>query len=164
MRPATGYSHGVAASGRIIAVAGQVAMDEHGELVGPSDPRAQAERVFENLRAVLEASGASFANVIKFGVFIVDIGHLPVIREVRDRYLAGSPPPASTAVQRRPHAAPKPTASRNRIQNENRSRLSERDQRNLARLRGRPAGATGWLGGRTGDGSSSRRAASSPAA
>jgi enamine deaminase RidA (YjgF/YER057c/UK114 family) len=42
MRPATGYSHGVAATGRVIAVAGQVAMDENGELVGADDPRAQA--------------------------------------------------------------------------------------------------------------------------
>ena len=99
VRPATGYSHGVAASGRLIAVAGQVAMDEHGELVGASDPRAQAERVFENLRAVLAAAGASFADVIKFGVFTVDIGYLPVIREVRDRYVDATTPPASTAVE-----------------------------------------------------------------
>jgi len=99
VRPATGYSHGVAASGRLVAVAGQVAMDENGELVGPSDPQAQAERVFQNLQAVLQAAGASFADVIKFGVFTVDIGYLPVIREVRDRYLDASRPPASTAVQ-----------------------------------------------------------------
>jgi enamine deaminase RidA (YjgF/YER057c/UK114 family) len=99
VRPATGYSHGVAASGRLIAVAGQVAMDEHGELVGKDDPRAQAERVFENLRAVLEAAGATMADVIKFGVFTLDMAYLPVIREVRDRYVDGSRPPASTAVQ-----------------------------------------------------------------
>jgi enamine deaminase RidA (YjgF/YER057c/UK114 family) len=48
---------------------------------------------------VLQAAGASFADVIKFGVFTVDIGYLQVIREVRDRYLDGSRPPASTAVQ-----------------------------------------------------------------
>jgi enamine deaminase RidA (YjgF/YER057c/UK114 family) len=99
VRAATGYSHGVAASGRLIAVAGQVAMDEHGELVGADDPRAQAERVFENLRAVLQAAGATFADVIKFGVYTVDIEYLPVIREVRDRYVGANGPPASTAVQ-----------------------------------------------------------------
>jgi enamine deaminase RidA (YjgF/YER057c/UK114 family) len=99
VHPGTGYSHAVAASGRLVAIAGQVAMDEHGELVGPSDPSAQAERVFENLRAVLEAAGASFAHVIKFGVFTTDISYLPAIREVRDRYVDAARPPASTAVQ-----------------------------------------------------------------
>jgi enamine deaminase RidA (YjgF/YER057c/UK114 family) len=98
MRPATGYSHGVAASGRVIAVAGQVAMDENGELVGAGDPRAQAEQVFANLERVLAAAGATFADVIRFGVFVTDIGILPVVREVRDRHV-GANPPASTAVQ-----------------------------------------------------------------
>ena len=98
MRAATGYSHAAAATGRIIAVAGQVAMDENGGLVGAGDPMAQAEQVFENLRRVLEAAGATFADVIKFGVFVTDIGILPVVREVRDRHV-GTTPPASTAVQ-----------------------------------------------------------------
>lgn len=99
VRPGIGYSHGVAASGRFIAIAGQVAMDEDGELVGPSDPKAQTERAFENLRLVLAAAGATFADVIKFGVFVTDIGILPIVREVRDRYVDTAHPPASTAVQ-----------------------------------------------------------------
>jgi reactive intermediate/imine deaminase len=99
VRPGTGYSHGVAAAGRLVAVAGQVAMDEHGELVGPSDPKAQAERVFDNLRGVLSAAGASFADVIKLGIFVTDIDYLPAVREVRDRYVDTAQPPASTAVQ-----------------------------------------------------------------
>ena len=99
VRPGIGYTHGVAASGRLVAISGQVAMDEDGELVGPSDPRAQVERVFENLGRVLEAAGATFGDVIKLGVFVTDIGILPVVREVRDRHVDTSRPPASTAVQ-----------------------------------------------------------------
>jgi enamine deaminase RidA (YjgF/YER057c/UK114 family) len=99
VRPGIGYSHGVAGSGRFVAIAGQVAMDEEGELVGEGDPRAQAERVFENLRRVLGAAGATFADVIKFGVYVTDISILPVVREVRDRYVDTAHPPASTAVQ-----------------------------------------------------------------
>jgi enamine deaminase RidA (YjgF/YER057c/UK114 family) len=99
VRPGTGYSHGVAASGTLLAIAGQVAMDEAGELVGPGDPKAQAERVFENLRVVLEAAGASFSDVIKFGIYVIDVSILPVVREVRDRYVDTARPPASTAVQ-----------------------------------------------------------------
>lgn len=99
VRPGIGYSQGVAATGRVVAIAGQVAMDEDGELVGESDPKAQAERVFENLQRVLAAAGAAFADVIKFGVYLTDISILPVVREVRDRYVDTAHPPASTAVQ-----------------------------------------------------------------
>jgi enamine deaminase RidA (YjgF/YER057c/UK114 family) len=99
MAPGNGYSHAVAARGRLVAVAGQVAMDEHGELVGEGDAAAQAERVFENLRLALDAAGATFADVVKLGIFVTDIGVLPAIREVRDRYVDLERPPASTAVQ-----------------------------------------------------------------
>jgi enamine deaminase RidA (YjgF/YER057c/UK114 family) len=100
MTPGNGYSHAVTARGaRVVAVAGQVAMDEHGELVGRDDPRVQAERVFENLRRALAAADATFAEVIKFGIFVTDIALLPMIRETRDRYIDIERPPASTAVQ-----------------------------------------------------------------
>jgi enamine deaminase RidA (YjgF/YER057c/UK114 family) len=99
MAPGNGYSHAVIASGRVVAIAGQVAMDEHGQLVGDDDPWVQTERVFENLRLALAAAGATFADVIKFGVFATDISILPVVRKVRDRYVDTSNPPASTAVQ-----------------------------------------------------------------
>jgi enamine deaminase RidA (YjgF/YER057c/UK114 family) len=99
MAPGSGYSHAVVATGRLVAIAGQVAMDDHGELVGEGDPRAQAERVFENLRLTLAAAGATFADVVKLGVFTTDISILPVVREIRDRHVDTSRPPASTAVQ-----------------------------------------------------------------
>lgn len=99
MPPSVGYSHAVAGTGTLVAIAGQVAMDENGELVGPNDPRAQAERVFENLALALAAAGASFSDVIKLGVYVTDIAILPAVREVRDRYVNTEHPPASTAVQ-----------------------------------------------------------------
>ncbi len=99
MAPGFGYSHAVEASGRLVAIAGQVAIDHEGHLVGAGDPRAQAERVFENLRLALSAAGATFAHVIKLGFFVTDVAFLPAIREVRDRYIDPSRPPASTAVE-----------------------------------------------------------------
>jgi enamine deaminase RidA (YjgF/YER057c/UK114 family) len=89
----------VVASGKVVATAGQVAMDEHGELVGEGDPQAQAEQVFANLGRALTVAGATFADVIKFGVFVTDISILPTEREVRDRFVDTDRPPASTAVQ-----------------------------------------------------------------
>jgi enamine deaminase RidA (YjgF/YER057c/UK114 family) len=96
---ATGYSHAVAATGRLVAVAGQVALDEDGEVVGANDPEAHAERVFENLRLALAAAGATFADVMKVTYFLTDLSILPVVREVRSRYIDPEQPPASTAVQ-----------------------------------------------------------------
>ncbi|HEY7283642.1 MAG TPA: RidA family protein [Actinomycetota bacterium] len=99
LAPGNGYSHAVVASGRLVAVAGQVAMDDRGELVGEGDAGAQAERVFENLGLALRAAGATFADVVKLGIFVTDISILPAIREVRDRHVDVDRPPASTAVQ-----------------------------------------------------------------
>jgi enamine deaminase RidA (YjgF/YER057c/UK114 family) len=100
MAPGNGYSHAVAGRGsRVVAIAGQVAMDEHGELVGRDDPRAQADQVYRNLGLALGAAGVTFADVIKFTAFVTDISILPVVREVRDRHVDTQRPPASTAVQ-----------------------------------------------------------------
>jgi enamine deaminase RidA (YjgF/YER057c/UK114 family) len=99
LAPGTGYSHAAAATGRFVAVAGQVAMNEQGELVGEGDAAAQAEQVFENLRLALAGVGATFADVLKFGVFVTDISILPAVREARDRFVDVERPPASTAVQ-----------------------------------------------------------------
>ncbi len=74
-------------------------MDENGELVGADDPQTQAERVFANLVLALSAARATFSDVIKLGVFVTDIAILPVVREVRNRYVDTARPPASTAVQ-----------------------------------------------------------------
>jgi enamine deaminase RidA (YjgF/YER057c/UK114 family) len=94
-----GYSHVVAATGRVVAIAGQVALDAEGAVVGKGDPRAQAEQVFANLGRALAAAGASFADVIKLNFYLTDLAILPVVREVRDRHIDTARPPASTAVQ-----------------------------------------------------------------
>ena len=95
-----GYTHVVETGpGRTVYIAGQVAMDREGNLVGEGDMAAQAEQVFKNLQAALSAVGATFENVVKVTVFVTDIGRLPAVREVRDRYVNVANPPASTAVQ-----------------------------------------------------------------
>ncbi|HTT73701.1 MAG TPA: RidA family protein [Thermoplasmata archaeon] len=94
-----GYSHVAIVRARtLVFVAGQVALDPTGTLVGPGDLRAQAEQVFRNLGAALAAAGATFRDVAKLTYFLRDIGHLPEVRAVRDRYLDAEHPPTSTAV------------------------------------------------------------------
>lgn len=99
--PAPGYSQAVEIrpGSRMIYIAGQVAMDHSGKLVGEGDLRAQATQTFENLKAALQASGATFENVVKLNSYLVDMSQLPAFREVRDKYVNTSNPPASTAVQ-----------------------------------------------------------------
>jgi enamine deaminase RidA (YjgF/YER057c/UK114 family) len=95
-----GYSHiaEVTGGGRIIYISGQVALDREGNLVGDGDMAAQAEQVYQNLKAALEAVGATFDNVVKMTSYIVDMSKMQVIRDVRDKYINTANPPASTAV------------------------------------------------------------------
>src|ERR687891_2943311 len=59
MHHPAGYTHVVeVTAGRPVYIAGQVALDPDGELVGPGDIRAQARQVFDNLQTALQAVGA----------------------------------------------------------------------------------------------------------
>lgn len=88
-----------------IYVAGQVAVDADGKPVGEGDFAAQAQQVFENLRDVLSASGASLDNIVKLTVFFTDIANLREYSQVKARFITGAQP-ASSAVQVPALAAP----------------------------------------------------------
>jgi enamine deaminase RidA (YjgF/YER057c/UK114 family) len=96
-----GYTHVVeaAAPGRIIFISGQLGLDLDNRIVGaPGDFRAQAEQTFVNLANALATAGAGFEHVVKLNNYFVDIGHIGLFREVRDRFVDTAAPPASTAV------------------------------------------------------------------
>jgi enamine deaminase RidA (YjgF/YER057c/UK114 family) len=97
--PAAQYSHVVMGTGRFVAIAGQLALDEEGKLVGEGDPEAQARQVFENLRRCLAAAGASFDDVVKLTYFVTDTAHLPAIRTARAAHIPEDRLPAASAVQ-----------------------------------------------------------------
>lgn len=102
-----GYTHVVEVTGgQTVYISGQIAFDRSSTVVGRGDFRAQAEQVFENLKAALTAVGADFTHVIKITIFLIDMTHLPLLREVRDRYINLEHPPASTAVEVRRLAHP----------------------------------------------------------
>ena len=95
------YSHGmVAPGGEIVVVAGQVGMDRKGRLVGPGDVAAQTKQTFENIRAVLEAAGATMGQVARFQTFLThaaDIeGFMQARREVFPRYFQDRVYPPNT--------------------------------------------------------------------
>ena len=96
----TGYTHVVEVTGpaKTVYIAGQIAFDKEGKIVGAGDMAAQAEQVFKNLQAALDAAGAKFSDVVKMNTYITDMAKAPAVREVRARYF-GQTAPASTLVQ-----------------------------------------------------------------
>jgi enamine deaminase RidA (YjgF/YER057c/UK114 family) len=101
-KPTAGYSQVAEVSGgKMIYVAGQVAMDASGNLVGKDDFRAQVDQAFKNINAAVQAAGGDFQSVIKLNYFCaesVDAAQIPVVREIRDRYVDTAHPPTSTFV------------------------------------------------------------------
>ena len=98
-----GYSHvAEVTGGKLVYIAGQVALDSAGDLVGKDDFAAQARQVFANLKCALAAAGASFQDVSKLNYYCADsvdlTVHLPMVREIRDAYVDTAAPPASTLV------------------------------------------------------------------
>lgn len=99
--PTYGWTHVVSIrGGKTIHISGQVAVDEKGQVVGKGDMKAQTVRAFENIRLALAAAGATFADVVKTNLYVVGLKaeHVPIIREVRSRYVSADHPPASTLV------------------------------------------------------------------
>lgn len=93
------YSHVVVASGqKLIFISGQLARDKSGNIVGPRDMRAQIGQVGENLRAGLEAAGATLADLVKTTTFVTDIDEFFRHVDIRHNYL-GVGLPASTTVE-----------------------------------------------------------------
>jgi enamine deaminase RidA (YjgF/YER057c/UK114 family) len=85
--------------GRVVYVSGQLGV-HRGKLVGaPGDFRAQTLQAFENVQTALAAIGANFSHVVKMNSYLLDMTHLPILREVRDRFLNTNAPPASTTVE-----------------------------------------------------------------
>lgn len=101
LSPTFGWSHVVShIGGKTIYISGQVAVDERGQLVGKGDLRAQAERAWECVGIALKAAGATFRDLVKTNLYVVNYRaeQLPILREVRAKYVSGDNPPASTLV------------------------------------------------------------------
>ena len=99
--PTFGWTHVVSVSGgKTIYISGQVGINEKGEVVGKGDLKRQTEQAFENIRLALAAAGATFQHVVKTNLYVVGLRpeHVPIIREVRSRYVWAEHPPSSTLV------------------------------------------------------------------
>ncbi|HET8755312.1 MAG TPA: RidA family protein [Solirubrobacteraceae bacterium] len=84
--------------GTLVFVAGQVALDADGNVVGAGDIVAQTRQVMENIGAALEAAGATFADVVKIVNYITDVNEFSKMAAVRREFLR-EPYPTSTLVE-----------------------------------------------------------------
>ena len=95
-----GYSHVVTVNGpgKTIYIAGKLARDIDGNIVGPRDMREQLEQTFKNPTACLEAAGATWADVVKTNTYVTDYEEFSKHGDMRLRYF-GPATPTSTTVQ-----------------------------------------------------------------
>jgi reactive intermediate/imine deaminase len=97
-----GYSHAAQidlGTCKMLIISGQVAIDNKGNLIGKGDFGKQTEQVFLNIKSIVESAGGTMDNVVKIGIFVVDMGHIQTLRTVRDKFINLKNPPASTLVQ-----------------------------------------------------------------
>lgn len=95
------YTHVVTArAARTLYISGQVAVDDQGDVVGVGDLRAQTDQTMKNLKIALDAGGATFDDVVKITIFVVDYqpDHRAVLAEVRGSYFSATNPPAATLI------------------------------------------------------------------
>ena len=89
------YSQAVTANG-FLFTAGQIALDPATGQVVIGDVAAQTEQVFRNLAAILSRAGASWADVVKATVFLMDMKDFPHVNEVYARAMGDARPARST--------------------------------------------------------------------
>jgi 2-iminobutanoate/2-iminopropanoate deaminase len=95
--PMSHFTDAVRAGG-FLHVSGVIAVDGEGNLVGGDDVVAQTRQVLENMRAILEAGGCGFEDVVKVTIFLTDVDDRPLINPLRQEAF-GSARPASTLVE-----------------------------------------------------------------
>jgi 2-iminobutanoate/2-iminopropanoate deaminase len=89
------YSQAVSVDGWLYT-SGQVALDPATAELVPGGFEAQARRVFENLREVLNASGATFADVVKATVYLQDFADFPKLNAIYAEAMGDHRPARST--------------------------------------------------------------------
>lgn len=83
--------------GNTVYLSGQIGLDPQSGILAEGF-EAQAHRVFQNLRAVCQAAGGDLGDIVKLGVFVVDLANFAKLNEIMGEYFT-QPFPARAAVQ-----------------------------------------------------------------
>ncbi|MDN5874789.1 MAG: Rid family detoxifying hydrolase, partial [Sinobacteraceae bacterium] len=84
-------------AGNTVYLSGQIPLDPTTMTLIEGDMNAQIRRVLDNLRAVAQAAGGDLEQVVRFTVYLVDLGHFPLVNEIMAEYLS-EPYPARAAI------------------------------------------------------------------
>ena len=87
-----GYSH-AAKAGNTLYIAGQIAQDGDGNLVGGGDIEAQVRQVYTNLKNIMEEAGGSLQNIVKMTTYLTHSSYIETFRSVRNEYFSEPFPP-----------------------------------------------------------------------
>ncbi len=98
--PVGPYNQAILASGQMIFVAGQIALDPTtGAIVGEGDVAAQTERSLTSLKAILGAAGATLQDVVKTTVFLADMDDFSAMNAIYAQYFDEATAPARACVE-----------------------------------------------------------------
>jgi len=91
------YAYGIRTD-NTVWIAGQVARDAAGNLIGEGDPEAQAEQCFRNMRAIVEAAGGTMDDIVRLVIYLTDRAYRPTVGAVRSRIFHEPRLPTTTLV------------------------------------------------------------------
>ena len=92
VHPTVGYSH-ASKAGDTLYIAGQVAQDVDGNLVGRGDFEAQVRQVYENLKNIVQEAGGTLQNIVKMTTFLTHFSYIETYRSVRNQFFPEPCPP-----------------------------------------------------------------------
>ena len=98
--PVGPYNQAIATSGKMIFVAGQIALDpQTGSIIGTDDVESQTKQVMSNIEAILTEAGADWSSVVKTSVFLTDLGNFNAVNQVYAQYFDEATAPARACVE-----------------------------------------------------------------
>ena len=98
--PVGPYSQAIAATGTMVFLAGQIALDSQtGEIVGTGDVVSQTRQVMTNISAILSEAGAEWSNVVKTSVFLKNLADFATVNQVYAEYFDEATAPARACVE-----------------------------------------------------------------
>ena len=94
---ASGFS-AVVKAGNTVYIAGMVAQDVDGNVVGAGDAEAQTRQIWRNIEVAVQAAGGSLSDIVKTTTYVTGIEHGPAVRAVRGELFPSNPPTSTLLV------------------------------------------------------------------
>ena len=89
----------VVKAGNTVYIAGMVAQDENGNVVGAGDTEAQTRQIWRNIEVAVKAAGGTLADIVKTTTYVTGIEHGPAVRKVRGELFPSNPPTTRSVVR-----------------------------------------------------------------